>query len=240
MAVLSYNNSDNLRATLAQVPDDLPCAVVVHIDGSTDGSDRCVGEFPFAVLHTAKNSGIGRSIKNVISYARDHQFRAICIIPGNNKNTPREAMQLLTPIIEGRADYVQGSRFLKGGSHAGTPLFRLLGVRLYSLFFSVMTGRRNSDALEGYRAYNLAIFDNPRIQIWQDWLDTYEFETYLHWKVLTGSQKYLEVPTSKIYAEHRRGWILHRDRPTYTHIRPIVDWWRIMRPVFLLKLGIKH
>lgn len=240
LAVLSYDNGENLRLTLNRIPKDLPCKVLVHIDGSTDGSDACVGEFPFPVLRTAKNTGIGRSIKNVINYAKEHRFKAICIIPGNHKNNPAEAMQLLNPIIAGSADYVQGSRFLQGGSHEGTPFFRLLGVRLYSLFFSLLTLRRSTDVLEGYRAYNLAIFDDPRIQIGQDWLDSYEFETYLHWKVLTGSQRYAEAPTSKVYSTHRRGWIRHRDRPKYTHIRPVIDWWRIMRPLFFLALRLKY
>jgi dolichol-phosphate mannosyltransferase len=42
------------------------------------------------------------------------------LLAGNGKDDPNEIPRVLAPILEGRADYVQGSRFLRGGSRANT------------------------------------------------------------------------------------------------------------------------
>jgi dolichol-phosphate mannosyltransferase len=38
------------------------------------------------------------------------------------------------------------------------------------------------------------------------------------------------VPVTKIYPPHEHG---------YTKMRPVVDWWSILRPVVYLGLGLK-
>jgi len=238
VGLLTYNNGPNLEKTLLKFEKDFPFEVVVHVDGSNDGSDECLKNFPFHVLRSTTNSGVGRSAKNVIEYARKKGFEAVAIIPGNNKNDPREISRLMEPILTGEADYVQGSRYLPGSNRDNTPLFRLVMVKVHALLFSILTGKKCSDALEGFRAYKFSILDNPEIDIWQDWLDTYEYETYLHYKVLKLGYNYAEVPVSKVYPTNKKN-ILNRSGEHISHIRPIWDWWKILRPLIFLILRIK-
>jgi len=51
----------------------------------------------------------------------------------------------------------------------------------------------------GFRVYRVSLFEDPRINIWQDWLDKYEYEYYVHWKVYTLGYKVKEVPVTKAY-----------------------------------------
>jgi glycosyltransferase involved in cell wall biosynthesis len=87
-----------------------------------------------------------------------------------------------------------------------------------------------TDTSNGFRAYKLTIFKNKNININQSWLDRYELETYIHYKVITLGYKICEVPVSKNYLPGVKN---------YSKIRPVIDWWRMMRPLFYLKLGIK-
>ncbi|MCS6809526.1 MAG: hypothetical protein NZ661_12045, partial [Candidatus Kapabacteria bacterium] len=166
------------------------------------------------------------------------------IIPGNNKNHPAELPLLFEPILQGRADYVQGSRYLnrkpEDRRREHTPLFRLVMVKVHALMFSILTGKWCTDALDGFRAYKVEIlFNDPDINIWQDWLDTYELETYLHYKVLKSKKwRFQEVATSKIYPSDKKT-LLNTQGRKYSHIRPFIDWWRILRPLLYLLLGIK-
>ena len=48
-----------------------------------------------------------------------------------------------------------------------------------SLLFRLYSRRPSTDLTNGFRAYRLSLFDDPRIQIDQDWLDDYEFEYYV-------------------------------------------------------------
>jgi len=42
--------------------------------------------------------------------------------------------------------------------------------------------------------------------------------------------RHCEVPVTKIYPRHARG---------YTKMRPIIGWWSILRPIVLLGLGLR-
>ena len=125
-----------------------------------------------------------------------------------------------------------------GSRRDNTPLFRLIMVKLHALMFTLITGKKCTDALEGFRGYNLKIFKNRNINVQQKWLNKYEFETYLHYKVLKQNFKYVEVPVSKIYPKNKKS-IINSKGEIYTNIRPIIDWWKILRPIPYLMLGIK-
>jgi dolichol-phosphate mannosyltransferase len=87
-----------------------------------------------------------------------------------------------------------------------------------------------SDVTNGFRAYRLALLDDPRIRIDQPWLDRYELEYYLHWKAITLDYRVIEVGVSKTYP---------KDGRNYSKIRKVRDWWSIIRPTLLLWLHLK-
>ena len=57
---------------------------------------------------------------------------------------------MMRPIVDGSADYVNGSRIL--GEFERESLLRHLGVHLFARIVTVLTGRRITDPSSGYRA----------------------------------------------------------------------------------------
>jgi hypothetical protein len=110
------------------------------------------------------------------------------------------------------------------------PRHRLLLIELFTVLFSVLVGRRVTDATGGFQAYRLSVLDDPRVNIHQPWLGRYEVETYLFAKTLLCGYRWKEVPVHITYGP--------RGRP-YTRARPVVDWWGYFRPVLLLRLGLR-
>jgi dolichol-phosphate mannosyltransferase len=152
------------------------------------------------------------------------------VMAANGKDDPAEAPRLIGELENGY-DYVQGSRYLaKGGSSVNLPLGRSMLIRGYTLVFRLLSGFRVTDVTNGFRAYRLAVLDDPRIRIDQDWLDRYELEYYLHWKVITLGYRVVEVGVSKTYPKGARG---------YSKIRKFRDWWSIVRPTLLLWLHLR-
>ena len=151
---------------------------------------------------------------------------------GNGKDDPREIPRLLRQLIEEGYDYVQGARYLPGGKTENLPLFRRLMIPAHALLFRLLTGCPCTDALNGFRAFRVSLFEEGGINIWQDWLDRYEYETYVHYLVLTRGYRVKEVPVSKIYPARKKG-------QKYTHIRPFIDWWICLSPLLYLKLGLR-
>lgn len=229
-ATAVYNEEDRVGSLAARLVPGLADEVVVVNDGSTDRSAEILRAHGIKVLDQP-HLGLGASIKRVVRYARENGFTILVLLAGNGKDDPNEIPRVLAPILEGRADYVQGSRFLRGGSRANTPLFRLAAIRLLSALFSLYMRKRCTDLTNGFRAYRLSVFDDARIDIEQEWLDNYEYEYYVHWYVHKLGYRVAEVPVSKTYPAEKGA--------RYSKIRPFTGWWRMLRPFLLLGLGLK-
>ena len=198
-------------------------------DGSSDNGPAELSARSINFISQARQ-GVGSCIKAAIQYAREHGFDILVVMAGNGKDDPAQIPDLLRPILEGRADYVHGSRYLPGGSSPNLPLFRDLAIRALSIFFRLYTGEKCTDLTNGFRAYRLAVLDDPRIDINQSWLDGYEFEYYIHWKAVECGYRILEVPVTKTYPSG--------DVP-YTKVVPFLGWWHMLRPFFLLSLRLR-
>ncbi|MEJ5167167.1 MAG: glycosyltransferase family 2 protein, partial [Thermoanaerobaculia bacterium] len=176
-----------------------------------------------------KNQGVGASIRSGLYYGLKRGFDIAVILSGSGKTPPYQIPDLLRPLYEG-FEFVQGSRYLKGGKLLNAPLHRSFGTKAYTFLFSLFCGKKIKDASSGFRAFYLSILRDKRINLRQKWLNSYELEPYLLFKVLKLNYKFLEVPVQIVYPE--------RDKE-YTKMKPFRDWWRIFRPVLFLSLNLK-
>jgi len=103
-------------------------------------------------------------------------------------------------------------------------------IELFTRIVSLVTGFKGSDVTCGFRAYKTSILEDPRVNIWQDWLNKYEMEYYIHYKVLTLGYRIKEVPVSMIYPKQKRG---------YSKIKPFSGWWSMVKPWIYLTVKIK-
>lgn len=203
-------------------------------DCSTDGTTEMIQGFRDQRVMTIKHSrrmGVGAAIRSAIRYAREHGYDILVIMAGNDKDNPEEIPVLLEPLLKEGYDLVQGSRW-KGHNGAGgeMPFYRKVATKLHPFLFSLMTGRKMTDTTNGFRAFRLSLLSDERINIDQEWLNTYELEPYLLFKAIKCGYKVLEVPVTKIYPSKKLG---------YTKMRPLIGWWSILKPIFYLGFGIK-
>jgi len=229
-----YNHETLTRQAVAKLPEARDFDVLFVDDGSKDGTPDLLASIPgTSLIRHETNRGIGAAIKTAIRHGRARGYATIVIMAGNGKDDFREVPRLLAPIEDGSADYVQGSRFLEGGAFENLPLGRLVLLQFHAILFTLVTRRKTTDASNGFRAYRLSLFDDPRIDIEQDWLDRYELETYIHLKVHWLGYRVKEVAVSKTYPPKAAGL-------KYSHIRPFIDWWSILRPILLLMFRIRR
>lgn len=228
----AWNEGERIGRVVREVPGGAVEETVVVDDGSTDDTASYAERAGATVIRAGANRGVGAAIRSGIDYAMEHGYDVVVIVSGGGKTPPEQIPRLLEPIFEGRAELVQGSRYREGGEFLRMPLRRRLGTRAYTMLFSFFVGRRVTDASSGFRAIRLSLFEDRRINLWQDWLDRYELEPYLLFKALRLRHKVIEVPVTISYPQENDGI-------AYTKMRALVDWWKIFRPVVFLGLGIK-
>lgn len=229
-ATFAYNEGDKIRRTLARHPAERGYDLLVVDDGSTDGSLADLNP-DILVIRNPTNRGIGASMKSVFEFAIREGYDILVIQAGNDKDDPLEIPSLVRPIVSGEADFVQGSRFLRGGRFGNMPQHRVFATRvLHPLLLSLAARKRVTESTNGFRAFRTALLRDPRIDWRQEWLDRYELEPYLLLQTIRLGYRHMEVPVTKIYPERQLG---------YTKMRPFVDWWSILRPVIYLGLGIR-
>ena len=228
----AYNEEGKIGRVVKKVlAASVECETLVVDDCSTDNTANEARAMGAKVITQAKNSGVGGAIRTGIDYAIEHNFDILVVISGDDQHEPSELGRALEPILNGSAEFVQGSRRMEGGRVINDRLFRKITTQLYSLFFSALTGTRITDATNGFRAFRLAILKHESINLDQEWLNTYELEPYLLYKCVTIPEiRVIEVPITIRY---------HSNSKEYTKMRPVRDWWRLARPMFLLKLGLR-
>lgn len=225
------NEEAKIGEVVRRMPRPLVDEVLVIDDGCTDRSVEVAAAHGATILDMGKTVGVGAALRAGIQHARDHNFDIVIFVAGNNKDSPEEIPLLVDPIADGRADYVQGSRFLKLDPNFGAmPVYRRLATRLHPLLFSVVARKWVTESTNGFRAIHRRVFTDPRINLDQAWLDQYELEPYLYLRAIRLGYRTVEVPVTKCYPPKALG---------QTKMKPIVGWWSILRPLVYLGLGIK-
>ena len=203
--------------------------VVVVDDGSSDRTAEEARAGGAHVISHETRRGVGAAIRTGIDYALEQGFDAVVVMGGDDQDDPAEIALLLAPLGRGEADLVQGSRRLEGRRTIDMPLFRRVTTKTYSVVFRLLTGFPSTDATNGFRAFSTALVRDERIRLHQDWLDTYELEPYLLFQAIRHGWRVREAQVTKSY---------HRDLG-YTKMLPGRDWWRILRPIIFLRLGLR-
>ncbi|SHI33074.1 dolichol-phosphate mannosyltransferase [Butyrivibrio fibrisolvens DSM 3071] len=176
--------------------------IIICDGGSTDGctDEKKLRSLDVNTLLVKKDTGKqGAQLRMGIWWALERGYKGILTIDGNNKDSIEDIPRFIDKLEKGY-DFVQGSRFIKGGRAINTPMVRNIAVRLiHAPVISLTAHQRFTDTTNAYRAYSRRYLTDERVQPLRDIFVTYELLAYLSVRATQLGMKACEVPVTRAY-----------------------------------------
>ena len=170
--------------------------VVVVDDGSSDDTVE-VRHLPIVYLRHPVNLGQGAALQTGMTYALRSGADIAVHFDADGQHDCGQIEQLIAPIVEGRADVVFGSRFLRQQDCAQVPWKKRILLRGGILISWAMTGMLLSDTHNGFRAMSRRALERVQLQE-----NGFAHATEIMQRVREGGMRYVEVPITISYSEY--------------------------------------
>jgi len=131
-AIPCYNTESFITSVVNKAKEYVDEVVVVD-DGSQDKTAEIAEAAGATVLHHGKNLGKGAAMKTAV---QNIDTDIIVFIDGDDQHDPAEIPVVIAPILQGKADFVIGSRHLPESEVSSPSLIRRLSNILASLTIS--------------------------------------------------------------------------------------------------------
>jgi glycosyltransferase involved in cell wall biosynthesis len=211
LVIPAYNEARLIRPTLDAAPACVDRVIVVD-DASTDDMPQVVRECMardarVEMIRHESNRGPGAAI--VTGYKRvlvdGYDIAVVC--GGDNQMPLDQLTRLLDPLIDGRADYTKGNRFMHGAGSLAMipgemPMTRVIGNMIITMLTKVASGYyKVADVVEGFTAINREALE--RVDWDRAWLG-YGYPMDFLIRLNAHGLRVLDVPRRAIYLPGER------------------------------------
>jgi len=132
--------------------------VIVVDDGSTDRTSELAIIAGAEVIRLDKNMGKAHALLLGLKRAQDLGSTAAVTLDGDGQHKAHEIPDVVRPVLEGRADLVIGSRFLR--ERQDIPTYRKMGQKTLDVFTTISARHKCSDSQSGFRAFSRKALEN--------------------------------------------------------------------------------
>ncbi|MBI1815960.1 MAG: glycosyltransferase [Deltaproteobacteria bacterium] len=153
VVIPAYNEEANIEQVLQRIPSEvcgLPVKTLVVVDGATDGTEAVARRLNKAALTQVINCGGAAALKAGYDVALEAGAEIVVTLDADGQHSPEELPRLVQPIVDDRADFVNGSRVL--GVYERDSVVRAAGVVFFNRLVSLLTMTKITDCSNGFRA----------------------------------------------------------------------------------------
>ena len=216
MVVPALNEERNLPRVLRAISRDYE---VVVVDGNSSDRTCDVARAVRPDVRVLAQTGRGKG--NALAEGlRAASGDIVVMLDADGSTNPAEIEFFVDALVEG-ADYVKGSRALRGGGSADLTHFRRLGNWMLTAMVNVLFGVRYTDLCYGYNAVWRRLVPDLRIDC-----DGFEVETLMGIRAAEAGLNVAEVPSFELSRIHGR-----------SNLNAFGDGWRILRLILRERFG---
>ena len=148
-----FNEEETIENCVNAIPE-LPweCEIIVVDDGSKDRTAevaRKIKRSNLKVVSYKPNGGKGHAFRTGFEAATGD----VVVIQDADMNPEQDLVEVLKPLFEGKADFVNGTRFVYPMEKGAMKALHVPGNMAFASLVSLMCGAKLSDSLCGYKAF---------------------------------------------------------------------------------------
>jgi glycosyltransferase involved in cell wall biosynthesis len=207
--VVAYEAEATLAKVLNRIPAtllELDVEVLVIDDSSADRTfevgllARDALAHRVTMLYNPVNQGYGGNQKLGYKYAMRNAFDYVVLLHGDGQYAPECIPDLLTPLLDGTADAVFGSRMLIPGAarKGGMPAYKFVGNKVLTWIQNKLLRTRLSEFHSGFRAYRVTSLARVPFEFNSN---DFHFDTEIIIQLLLGEFRIAEVPIPTYYGD---------------------------------------
>ncbi|NBI30039.1 glycosyltransferase family 2 protein [Chengkuizengella marina] len=162
----AYNEEKSIGEVISRIPRDADSQLFIQVLVINDGSkDNTVKESKKAgadfIYSFTENKGLGAAVRQGLKESYKLGADIAVMIDADCEYPPEQIPELILPILQNKADYVMGSRFL--GKMKGMKLHRRLGNYVFTFIQCVLLKRWIYDGQSGMRAFSKEVMEHAEI-----------------------------------------------------------------------------
>ncbi|MGH9073605.1 MAG: glycosyltransferase family 2 protein [Acidimicrobiales bacterium] len=158
VVIPAYEEERTIGAVIDAVPErvcGLATSVLVVVDGGTDATEEVSAAHGAHACACRVNRGQGAALRLGYRLASERGATFVVTVDADGQWDPAETERLVKPLVDGEADFVQGSRRL--GWAANEDRVRAAGVLFFAWLVNLLTGARVTDTSSGFRAFHARV-----------------------------------------------------------------------------------
>ena len=150
LIIPTHNEEASIKKTIESIKN---YDYVIINDGSTDQTEQILIDNNYNFISLCFNLGIGGAVQTGYKYAFENGYDIAVQFDADGQHDANSIKNLIQPIIDGKADFVIGSRFIqKNSTNFKSSFLRRVGIRLISNVIFLFSKTRIYDTTSGFRA----------------------------------------------------------------------------------------